>query len=71
MNDPHGTNLVQALLAGADLRTVDPGAFMPPFERGFSDTEIAAMANYLIHRFGGKTGQVTPEQVLRSRQDQN
>jgi mono/diheme cytochrome c family protein len=71
VNDSHGTNLVQALLAGADLRTVDPAAFMPPFGRGFTDTEIAAMANYLIHRFGGKTGQVTPDQVRRSRQDQN
>src|SRR5580704_17696331 len=71
VNDSHGTNLVQALLAGADLRTVDPAAFMPPFERGFTDTEIAAMANYLIHRFGGKTGQVTPDQVRRNRQDQN
>ena len=71
VSDPKGVNLVQALLAGADLRTVDAAAFMPPFERGFADTEIAAMANYLIHRFGGKTGQVTSDQVRQSRQNQN
>ena len=59
--------LVQALLEGADLRAVDPAAFMPPFARGFTDTEIAAMANYLIHRFGGKTGQVMAEQVRQNR----
>ena len=71
VNDSHGTNLVQALLAGADLRTVDPAAFMPAFGRGFTNTEIAAMANYLIHRFGGKAGHVTADQVQRSRQDRN
>jgi mono/diheme cytochrome c family protein len=67
MSDPNGANLVQALLAGADLRTVHPGAFMPAFGRGFTNTEIAAMSNYLIHRFGGKTGQVTAGEVQQSR----
>jgi mono/diheme cytochrome c family protein len=71
VNDPRGTNLVQALLEGADLRAVNPAAFMPPFARGFTDTEIAAMANYLIHRFGGKAGQVTPKQVRQNRQAQD
>ena len=71
VSDPKGTNLVQALLAGADLRTVDPAAFMPAFGKGFTNTEIAAMSNYLIHRFGGKTGEVTADQVQQSRQNQN
>jgi mono/diheme cytochrome c family protein len=71
VTDPKGTNLVQALLAGADLRTVHPAAFMPAFGRGFTNTEIAAMSNYLIHRFGGKTGQVTADEVQQSRQNQN
>jgi mono/diheme cytochrome c family protein len=71
VSDSRGTNLVQALLAGADLRTVDPAAFMPALGRGFTNTEIAAMSNYLIHRFGGKTGQVTADEVQQSRQNQN
>jgi mono/diheme cytochrome c family protein len=44
---------------------------MPPFGRGFTNTEIAAMSNYLIHRFGGKTGQVTADEVQQSRLNQN
>ena len=71
VSDSEGTNLVQALLAGADLRTVHPAAFMPAFGKGFANTEIAAMSNYLIHRFGGKTGQVTADEVQQSRQNQN
>jgi mono/diheme cytochrome c family protein len=71
VSDPKGANLVQALLAGANLRAVHPAAFMPPFGRGFTNTEIAAMSNYLIHRFGGKTGQVTADEVQQSRLNQN
>ena len=69
VSDSNGTNLVQALLAGADLRTVDPAAFMPAFGRGFTNTELAAISNYLIHRFGGKPGQVTADEVQHSRQN--
>jgi mono/diheme cytochrome c family protein len=71
VSDSDGTNLVQALLAGADLRTVHAAVFMPAFGKGFTNTEIAAMSNYLIHRFGGKTGQVTADEVQQSRQNQN
>jgi mono/diheme cytochrome c family protein len=70
-SDSKGTNLVQALLAGADLRAVHPAAFMPAFGRGFTNTEIAAISNYLIDRFGGRTGRVTADEVQRSRRNQN
>jgi hypothetical protein len=32
---------------------------MPPFSAGYSDTELAAVANYVIARFGGKTGRAS------------
>jgi mono/diheme cytochrome c family protein len=63
VSDPNGTNLVQVLLSGADLRTVHPGVVMPSFGRGFSDAELAAVANYVIGRFSGQPGQVSPEKL--------
>jgi mono/diheme cytochrome c family protein len=70
VSDPDGTNLVQVLLGGADLRTVHPGVVMPPFGKGFSDAELAAVSNYVIGRFGGQVGRVSPEKLHRDRSNQ-
>jgi mono/diheme cytochrome c family protein len=70
VNDPNGTNLVQVLLAGADLRAVHRSAFMPGFAKAYTDQELAAVANYVIGHFGAKTGLVTPSQIHASRADQ-
>ena len=67
VSDPDGTNLVQVLLDGADLRTVHPGVVMPSFGKSFSDAELAAVSNYVIARFGGQTGRVTPEKLREDR----
>ena len=67
VSDPDGTNLVQVLLDGADLRTVHPGVVMPSFGKSFSDAELAAVSNYVIARFGGHTGRVTPEKLREDR----
>ena len=67
VNDPTGTNLVQVLLAGADLRAVHPTTFMPSFSKAYTDAEIAAVSNYVLDHFGGKTGRVTAEAVRQSR----
>jgi mono/diheme cytochrome c family protein len=67
VSDPDGTNLVQVLLDGADLRTVHPGIVMPSFGKGFSDAELAAVSNYVIDRFGGQAGRVSPEQLHQNR----
>jgi mono/diheme cytochrome c family protein len=67
VSDPDGTNLVQALLVGADLRTVHPGVVMPSFGKGFSDAELSAVSNYVIGRFGGQTGRVSPEKLRQDR----
>ena len=42
---------------------------MPPFGAAYSDAELAAVANYVIARFGGMTGRVTPEAVAKARQE--
>jgi mono/diheme cytochrome c family protein len=67
VNDPNGTNLVQVLLAGADLQAVHRSAFMPGFGKAYTDQELAAVANYVIAHFGAKTGLVTPSQIHASR----
>ncbi|HVJ53719.1 MAG TPA: cytochrome c [Aliidongia sp.] len=70
VNDPKGTNLVQAMLHGADLRTARGDAYMPSFGPAYNDVELAAVANYVIAHFGGKTGQVTPDAVRKAREAQ-
>jgi mono/diheme cytochrome c family protein len=70
VNDPNGTNLVQVLLAGADLRAVRRSAFMPGFGNAYTDQELAAVANYVIAHFGAKAGLVTPSQIQASRASQ-
>jgi mono/diheme cytochrome c family protein len=70
VNDLQGVNLVQVLLAGADLKTKHGTGYMPSFRAAYSDAEIAAVANYVIGHFGGKAGQVTAETVRRYREVQ-
>jgi mono/diheme cytochrome c family protein len=59
--DPDGGNVTQIMLGGAKYRIKDHNVYMPPFGRAYSDAELAAVANYVIGHFGGKTGRVTPE----------
>jgi mono/diheme cytochrome c family protein len=68
-NDPDGVNIMQVILNGAKYRIKDQNVYMPQFGRAFSDAELAAVANYVIARFGGKAGRVTPEDVAKRRQD--
>ena len=68
VNDPAGTNLVQVLLSGANLRAVHATTFMPSFGEAYSDAELAAVSNYVLDHFGGKNGRVTAETVRQSRE---
>jgi mono/diheme cytochrome c family protein len=68
LNDPSAMNVVQVLLGG-ERRGDDPTApFMPSFEAAYSDTEIAAVANYIVARFGSQPSKVSAEQVAALRQ---
>jgi len=68
VNDPAGTNLIQILLAGADLRAVHPTTFMPSFGKAYTDAELAAVSNYVLDHFGGKSGLVTAETIRQGRE---
>ena len=67
--DPDGGNVIQIMLNGAKYRIKDQNVYMPPFGPGYSDAELAAVANYVIAHFGGKTGRVTPEAVAKGRRE--
>jgi mono/diheme cytochrome c family protein len=69
VNDPDGANLTQILLNGAKYRFKDQNVYMPPFGAAYSDAELAAVANYVIAHFGGKTGRVAPQDVAKRRQE--
>jgi mono/diheme cytochrome c family protein len=66
VNDPSGTNVVQMVLAGSGAsRSSRP--FMPGFGAGYSDAEIAAVANYVTGRFGAQPARATPDAVATLR----
>jgi mono/diheme cytochrome c family protein len=67
VNDVQGANVTQAILQGVQMRIGDRDVFMPAFGSAYSDTEVAALANYVIAHFGGKAGDVTPAQVAERR----
>jgi len=67
VNDPKGANVTEAILEGVKMRIGDNDVFMPAFGHAYSDTEVAALANYVIRHFGGKQGEVTPADVAKRR----
>jgi mono/diheme cytochrome c family protein len=63
VSDPDGTNLVQVLVSGTQIETAQGLMFMHGFTAGYTDPELAAIANYVIGQFGGRQGHVTEAQV--------
>jgi len=54
-------------LQGVNLRIGDNDVYMPAFAAAYSDTEVAALANYVVAQFGGKVGTVTADEVAKRR----
>ena len=67
VNDAGAYNLTQVILQGSQLHTAHDDGFMPSFGRAFSDTEVAALSNFLLAHFGGKQGRLTPGEVAKRR----
>jgi mono/diheme cytochrome c family protein len=62
VNDPTATNVAQIVISGTQRFT--PGAMsMPAFGSTYTDTEIAAVANYVTGRFGSAASQLTAGDV--------
>jgi mono/diheme cytochrome c family protein len=68
LNDPSAMNVVQVLLGGERRGTDPANPFMPSFQGAYSDTEIAAVANYVVARFGSEPSNVTAAQVAALRE---
>ncbi len=68
VNDPTATNVALAVLHGAS--TLPPSSdivSMPAFGEAYSDSDIAAVSNYVTARFGVKGSTITAEDVHKLR----
>jgi mono/diheme cytochrome c family protein len=62
VNDTTATNVAQIVISGT--QRLAPGAMsMPAFGSTYSDTEIAAVANYVTGRFGSAASRLTAKDV--------
>jgi mono/diheme cytochrome c family protein len=59
INDPTAINVAQTVVNGTD--------YMPAFGQGYSDDEIAAVANYVTARFGVSPSRITARDVAALR----
>ncbi|MEI9887082.1 MAG: cytochrome c [Rhizomicrobium sp.] len=67
VNDPTAVNVAQIILEGTVRDTPHGKAFMPAFGGTFSDTEVAALANYVTARFGAEPSRLTASDVAKLR----
>jgi mono/diheme cytochrome c family protein len=67
VNDPAATNVAQIVISGTKRHTPSNALSMPAFGISHSDTEIAAVANYVTARFGSKGSQITAQDVAELR----
>ena len=68
VNDRRATNVAQIVISGTERHTPSGVVSMPAFGRTHSDTEIAAVSNYVTARFGSARSGITDKDVtgLRS-----
>jgi mono/diheme cytochrome c family protein len=69
VNDPEGTNVAQIVISGTQRSTPKGIISMPAFGASYSDTEIAAVANYVTARFGSAPSNVTAKDVMGLRSE--
>ena len=67
VNDASAVNVAQVVLSGERRRTAGGEVMMPAFGKAYSDTEIAAVANYVTARFGAAPSHLTTADVARLR----
>src|SRR5215469_12296578 len=61
------TNVVQIVISGTKRHTPDGVISMPAFGGAYSDSEIAAVANYVTARFGSAPSKLTDKDVAELR----
>ncbi len=68
VNDPHAINAAQIVISGSGPRVEGGALAMPAFGASYSDTEIAALVNYVTGRFGATPSQLRPAEIAKLRQ---
>jgi mono/diheme cytochrome c family protein len=69
VNDPTATNVVQIVVSGTTPNSAHGGLYMPDFGSAYSDTEVAAVANYITARFGSSPSNITAANVADLRKE--
>jgi mono/diheme cytochrome c family protein len=69
VNDPHGTNVAQIVLAG--MKRLSPAGVteMPGFGAAYSDSDIAAVTNYVTTRFGSSASNLSAAEIAKMRHE--
>jgi mono/diheme cytochrome c family protein len=67
VNDPHGTNVAQIVLAGMKRTSPAGVTEMPGFGAAYSDSDIAAVANYVTTRFGSSASNLSAAEIAKMR----
>jgi mono/diheme cytochrome c family protein len=67
VNDPTATNVAQIVISGTRRYEPQGVVSMPAFGSIYSDTEIAAVANYVTARFGSEKSKVAESDVAALR----
>jgi mono/diheme cytochrome c family protein len=67
VNDPQAINVAQVVISGTKRHTPAGILSMPAFGDSYSDTEIAAVVNYVTKRFGAEGSKVSAKDVAELR----
>ena len=62
--DPSGANMIQVLLHGSQIDTKQGLMFMHGFAGAYTNEELAAVSNYTIAQFSGRTGTVAAKDFV-------
>jgi mono/diheme cytochrome c family protein len=69
VNDPHGTNVAQIVLAGMKRSSPAGVTQMPSFGAAYSDSDIAAVTNYVTTRFGTSASNLSADDIAKMRRE--
>jgi mono/diheme cytochrome c family protein len=69
VNDPHGTNVAQIVLAGMKRSSPAGVTAMPGFGAAYSDSDIAAVTNYVTTRFGSSASNLSAADIAKMRRE--
>jgi mono/diheme cytochrome c family protein len=69
VNDPHGTNVAQIVLAGMKRSSPAGITEMPGFGAAYSDSDIAAVANFVTARFGSSASNLSAAEIAKMRHE--